>query len=78
MNIVSIEPTPNPNSMKINLGERLDPGQKYSFTKKDKGRCPGTHADPAGYFSVLKVVRKALGTVFQQMTSKSDKKIRPA
>jgi len=36
---VSIEPTPNPNSMKINLDERLDPGKKYTFTKKDKERC---------------------------------------
>jgi hypothetical protein len=40
MNIVSIEPTPNPNSMKINLDERLDPDKKYTFTKKDKGLCP--------------------------------------
>ena len=40
MNIVSIEPTPNPNSMKINLDERLDPGQKYTFSKKDRERCP--------------------------------------
>jgi len=40
MNIVSIEPTPNPNSMKINLDERLNSGQKYTFMKKDKDRCP--------------------------------------
>ena len=38
MNIISIEPTPNPNSMKINLDERLKPDKKYTFTKKDKGR----------------------------------------
>jgi len=40
MNIVSIESTPNPNSMKINLDERLEPDKKYTFTKKDKARCP--------------------------------------
>ncbi len=32
MKLVSIEPTPNPNSMKITLDVSLDPGVKYTFT----------------------------------------------
>ena len=40
MNVVSIEPTPNPNSMKINLDESLDPGIKYTFTHQNKANFP--------------------------------------
>ena len=40
MKLVSIEPTPNPNSMKINLDESLDPGIKYTFTQQDKANYP--------------------------------------
>jgi len=40
MKLVSIEPTPNPNSMKINLDETLDPGKKFLFTQQDKANCP--------------------------------------
>jgi len=40
MKLVSIEPTPNPNSMKINLDESLDPKIKYTFTQQDKANYP--------------------------------------
>jgi len=40
MKIVSIEPTPSPNAMKLNLDESLAPGTKYAFTKETIGRAP--------------------------------------
>ena len=40
MNIISIEPIPNPNSMKINLDEKLDSGIKYTFIPQDQADCP--------------------------------------
>ncbi len=33
MRIVSIEPTPSPNSMKINLDESLPQSETYNYTK---------------------------------------------
>ncbi len=59
MNIASIEPTPNPNSMKINLDEKLDPGQKYTFTKKDKERCPAPFNDILDIEGVTSIFRVA-------------------
>ena len=59
MNVVSIEPTPNPNSMKINLDEKLDPGQKYTFTKKDKERCPVPFKDILDIDGVTSIFRVA-------------------
>ena len=59
MKIVSIEPTPNPNSMKINLDERLDPGKKYTFTKKDKSRCPVQFKDILDIDGVTSIFRVA-------------------
>ena len=40
MKLVSIEPTPNPNSMKVTLDVSLDPGIKYTFTQQNLDRCP--------------------------------------
>ena len=40
MRIVSIEPTPSPHSMKVNLDERLPDGIRRSFAKKDAERAP--------------------------------------
>jgi len=40
MKIVSIEPTPSPNSMKINLSESLPKGKKYAFTKEEMDQAP--------------------------------------
>ena len=59
MNVVSIEPTPNPNSMKINLDEKLDPGQKYTFKKKDKERCPVPFKDILDIDGVTSIFRVA-------------------
>ena len=59
MNVVSIEPTPNPNSMKINLDEKLDPGKKYTFTKKDKERCLVQFKDILDIDGVISIFRVA-------------------
>ena len=40
MKLLSIEPTPNPNSMKINLDETLGPGVSFTFIQKDKANYP--------------------------------------
>jgi len=57
MNILSIEPTPNPNSMKINLDEMLEPGKKYTFTNKDKERCPIPLKDILDIDGVISIFR---------------------
>jgi hypothetical protein len=38
--ILSIEPTPNPNSMKLNLAEALPDGVKWSFTREEPSGAP--------------------------------------
>lgn len=40
MRIVSVEPTPNPNSMKLNLDESLPAGQSLSLTRESSGGAP--------------------------------------
>ncbi|WP_019120028.1 conserved virulence factor C family protein [Brevibacillus massiliensis] len=40
MKIVSIEPTPSPNSMKLNLDEKLPPGVKMTYTQENRERAP--------------------------------------
>ena len=40
MKLVSIEPTPNPNSMKLNLGESLPKGVSRTYTTEEKGDRP--------------------------------------
>lgn len=40
MNIISIEPTPNPNSMKLNTDESLPTGVSLSFTKRNSDKAP--------------------------------------
>jgi hypothetical protein len=40
MKLVSIEPTPSPNSMKINLDTNLPNNQSYNFKKDDKDTAP--------------------------------------
>jgi len=35
MKIISIEPTPSPHSMKINVNETLPPGENYNYNEKD-------------------------------------------
>jgi hypothetical protein len=38
--LLSIETTPNPNSMKLNLDERLAKGVAITYTQENKGDCP--------------------------------------
>ncbi|WP_187119797.1 virulence factor [Numidum massiliense] len=40
MRIVSIEPTPSPNNMKLNMDERLPDGTAYNFTKDNRAGAP--------------------------------------
>ena len=40
MKLLSIETTPNPNSMKLNLDERLAKGVAITYTHEDRGDCP--------------------------------------
>jgi hypothetical protein len=40
MKIVAIEPTPNPNSMKLSLDERLSEGVSFSFGRADAAAAP--------------------------------------
>lgn len=40
MNIVSLEPTPSPNTMKLNLDESLPKGQSLNFTVGQKDEAP--------------------------------------
>jgi hypothetical protein len=38
--LLSIETTPNPNSMKLNLEERLAKGVAITYTHENRGDCP--------------------------------------
>ena len=40
MKIISIEPTPSPNTMKLNLDIRLPDGIQYTFTQANKQNAP--------------------------------------
>lgn len=40
MKILSVEPTPSPNSMKLNMDEKLPEGVKMNFTKQDAANAP--------------------------------------
>ena len=40
MKLLSIETTPNPNSMKLNLDERLPKGVAITYTHENRGDCP--------------------------------------
>jgi hypothetical protein len=40
MKIVSVEPTPSPNVMKLNLDESLEPGKSYNLTKENEEGAP--------------------------------------
>ncbi|SEN23641.1 conserved virulence factor C family protein [Lihuaxuella thermophila] len=57
MKIVSIEPTPSPNVMKLNLDESLPPGKSYNFSLASKEQAPG-------YIQKLLMIEGVIG-VFQ-------------
>ena len=40
MKLVSIEPTPNPNSMKLNLDVSMPKGVSRTYTAEDRNECP--------------------------------------
>lgn len=40
MKLISIEPTPSPNSMKLNVDESLPRGRRLTFTAKEAGEAP--------------------------------------
>lgn len=40
MKILSVEPTPSPNSMKLNMDTSLAVGEKYTYLKSDAGQAP--------------------------------------
>lgn len=40
MKLLSIEPTPSPNSMKLNLDETLPPNERYTYTKDNLATAP--------------------------------------
>lgn len=40
MRLISIEPTPSPNSMKLNLDESLPAGARYTFTAEQAAQAP--------------------------------------
>uniref|UniRef100_UPI001581064E NifU N-terminal domain-containing protein n=1 Tax=Paenibacillus koleovorans TaxID=121608 RepID=UPI001581064E len=40
MRMISIEPTPSPNSMKINLDQTLSKGEKRTYDKRNAGAAP--------------------------------------
>jgi hypothetical protein len=40
MKIISIEPTPSPNSMKLNMDARLPDGARYTYTLDNKDQAP--------------------------------------
>ena len=42
MKLLSIETTPNPNSMKLNLDERLAKGVAITYTNENRGDCPAS------------------------------------
>lgn len=40
MKLISIEPTPSPNSMKLNIDETLPQGIRYTYRSKEPGQAP--------------------------------------
>lgn len=40
MKILSLEPTPSPNSMKLNIDETLPAGERYTYTKENAADAP--------------------------------------
>ena len=49
MKIVTIEPTPSPNSMKIIVDESLPTGVSHNYKKDDAGSAPLSYIGNTGY-----------------------------
>lgn len=59
MRIVGIEPTPNPNSMKLMMDQALPPGSTYHFTAENAAAAPGYLARALGVPGVRSVYQVA-------------------
>lgn len=57
MKLLSIEPTPSPNTMKLNVDEKLKPGERYTYT--DAAAAPGLIARLLAIPGVKSVFRTA-------------------
>lgn len=71
MIIVSIEPTPNPNSMKLNLNESLPEGIRISFTKENLNKAP-SHLQKLLEISGVKSVFQTADFISIERNAKSD------
>lgn len=59
MHIVSIEPTPSPNSMKVNLSERLPEGIRTTYTSAQAAKAPAFIRDILGIEGVKSIYHAA-------------------
>lgn len=59
MKILSLEPTPSPNSMKLNIDESLPAGERYTYTKDNMADAPKEIQQMLGIEGVKSVYRAA-------------------
>lgn len=71
MKIVSIEPTPSPNSMKLNMDESLPTGVRETYTKKNSKHASETIQQLLGVQGVISVFHAA-DFIALDRTSKGD------
>jgi len=57
--LLSIEPTPSPNTMKLNLDEKLPPGERHTYTLEHKDRAPAFYRKLLEIDGVKSVFRTA-------------------
>lgn len=71
MKILSIEPTPSPNAMKLNLDETLAPGLKYDVTRKTIDSAPA-HLRPLLDIEGVKGVYQAADFIALERDARAD------
>lgn len=71
MKLVSIEPTPSPNSMKINLDESLPKNLSYNFKKEEKDNAP-LHLQKLFEIDGIKGVYQVINFIAIERNSKID------
>ncbi|CAM4033954.1 virulence factor [Cohnella lubricantis] len=59
MKLLSIEPTPSPNSMKLNVDEKLPLGERYTYTLERRDQVPPFYLRLLGIDGVKSVFRTA-------------------
>jgi hypothetical protein len=74
MKLVSIEPTPSPNSMKINLDESLPNNLSYNFKKEEKDKAP-LHLQKILEIDGVKGVYQVVNFIAVERNSKVDWKV---